>query len=138
MSPKKYYTFMIEPALADVLKHAKKLHNRPESEIIREALVEWLQKRGLAPTAAAAVEPITPEISAALEELARAITEAQAHQEIDDVVVPVVLGKACGGGKRLGILKSAQLEALGELNARNSREQASRSLKLAGAVKRED
>ena len=46
MSPKKYYTFMIEPEMADALKLAKDAEpEMSEGAIIREALREWLERR---------------------------------------------------------------------------------------------
>jgi hypothetical protein len=45
MSPKKYYTFMIEPELASALKSVKEQDGIPEAEQIRRALREWFEKR---------------------------------------------------------------------------------------------
>jgi len=45
MSPKKYYTFMIEPDLAAALKDAKKRDPElSEGAIIRQALRDWFKK----------------------------------------------------------------------------------------------
>lgn len=46
MSPKKYYTFMIEPDLAAELKATKERDGIPEAEQIRRALREWFDKQG--------------------------------------------------------------------------------------------
>ena len=45
MSPKKYYTFMIEPDLAATLKEVKDQDGIPEAEQIRRALRDWFRKR---------------------------------------------------------------------------------------------
>ena len=45
MSPKKYYTFMIEPDMIDDLKRAKEEHpDISEGAIVRQALREWLER----------------------------------------------------------------------------------------------
>lgn len=45
MSPKKYYTFMIDPDLAEALKAAKQRDGMPEGEQIRRALKAWFSRR---------------------------------------------------------------------------------------------
>jgi hypothetical protein len=45
VSPKKYYTFMIDPELAKALKAAKQKDGVPEAEQIRRALKAWFYKR---------------------------------------------------------------------------------------------
>jgi uncharacterized protein (DUF934 family) len=47
MSPKKYYTFMIDPELAEALKVVKERDHIPESQQIRLALREWMEERGV-------------------------------------------------------------------------------------------
>jgi len=47
MSPKKYYSFMIDPDLADALKRVKERDGIAESEQIRRAVRAWMQKRGV-------------------------------------------------------------------------------------------
>ena len=46
MTPRKLYTFAIDPDLADALKRAKDETGAPESEIIRRAIRAWMEKRG--------------------------------------------------------------------------------------------
>lgn len=48
MSPKRYYTFMLEPELIDALKDAKKKTHLSEGAQLRQALREWLVKQGVA------------------------------------------------------------------------------------------
>ena len=48
MSPKRYYTFMIEPELIEALKDAKSKTHLSEGAQIRQALREWLAKQGIA------------------------------------------------------------------------------------------
>jgi len=48
MSPKKTYSFMIEPDLAEALKQAKN-SDRSEGRIIRDALREWFERNGIMP-----------------------------------------------------------------------------------------
>lgn len=55
MSPKKLYSFKIDPELADALKRVKERDHIGESEQIRQGLKLWFQKRGIKvkrPTAA--------------------------------------------------------------------------------------
>ncbi|MCX6543791.1 MAG: hypothetical protein NTV05_05185 [Acidobacteria bacterium] len=48
MTPKKYYTFMIDLELADALKRAKERDpESSEASIIRRALREWLEREGV-------------------------------------------------------------------------------------------
>jgi hypothetical protein len=47
MSPKSYYTFMIDPDLAQALKALKARDGIPESEQIRRALRLWLERQGV-------------------------------------------------------------------------------------------
>lgn len=48
MTPKRYYTFMIEPDLADALKRAKALDPEvSEGSLIRRALREWMERHGV-------------------------------------------------------------------------------------------
>ena len=48
MTPKRYYTFMIDPELAEALKRAKDQEPElSEAGIIREALRDWFAKRGV-------------------------------------------------------------------------------------------
>lgn len=44
---KRYYTFMIDPDLAETLKRLKKRDGIPESEQIRRALRAWFKRQGL-------------------------------------------------------------------------------------------
>jgi hypothetical protein len=45
MSPKRYYTFMIEPDMIEDLKRAKEAHPElSEGAIVRQALREWLER----------------------------------------------------------------------------------------------
>lgn len=46
MSPKKLYSFAIDPDLATALKRVKVRDGIGESEQIRRALREWLERRG--------------------------------------------------------------------------------------------
>jgi metal-responsive CopG/Arc/MetJ family transcriptional regulator len=52
MSPKKAYTFLIDPELLEALKALKDRDAAPESETIRRALREYLTKRGVLRTPA--------------------------------------------------------------------------------------
>jgi hypothetical protein len=45
VSPKKYYTFMIDSDLAVALKAAKQRDGMPEGEQIRRALRAWFYRR---------------------------------------------------------------------------------------------
>lgn len=46
MSPKKLYSFYIEPEMAEQLKEAKEAEpEMSEGAIIRQALREWLERR---------------------------------------------------------------------------------------------
>jgi hypothetical protein len=47
LSPKKLYTFAIDPDLAAALKRVKAKDGIGESEQIRRALRAWFQKRGV-------------------------------------------------------------------------------------------
>ena len=47
MTPKKRYTFMIDPELADGLKTLKERDGASEGESIRRALVDYLKKKGV-------------------------------------------------------------------------------------------
>jgi hypothetical protein len=47
MSPRRLYNFRIDPELDDALKAVKERDGIAESEQIRRALREWLQKRGV-------------------------------------------------------------------------------------------
>lgn len=49
MSPRKRYSFFIDPALAAGLKALKARDGMPEGEAIRRALVEFLSKKRIAP-----------------------------------------------------------------------------------------
>jgi hypothetical protein len=48
VSPKRYYTFMIEPELIEALKVAKDTTHLSEGAQIRQALREWFDKQGIA------------------------------------------------------------------------------------------
>ena len=49
MTPKRYYTFMIDPELADALREAKdQTPDLSEAAIIRQALRDWFAKHGIA------------------------------------------------------------------------------------------
>ena len=52
MSPKKAYTFLIDPELLEALKALKDRDAAPESETIRRALREYLKKKGVLKTSA--------------------------------------------------------------------------------------
>lgn len=60
MSPKRYYTFMIDPELGDALKVIKERDGVSESEQIRRALREWFQRKGLLQKAAPAARANAP------------------------------------------------------------------------------
>ena len=48
MTPKRYYTFMIDEELVAALRAAKaQLPDRSEAAIIREALRDWFTKHGV-------------------------------------------------------------------------------------------
>jgi hypothetical protein len=48
VTPKRYYTFMLEPELLEALKAAKDQDpERSEAGIIRQALREWFKKHGV-------------------------------------------------------------------------------------------
>ena len=47
MSPKKLYSFFIDPALAEGLKVLKQRDGIPESEQIRRAVEAWLKRKGV-------------------------------------------------------------------------------------------
>ncbi len=48
MTPKRYYTFMIDPELAEALKAAKdETPELSEAAILRQALREWLERHGV-------------------------------------------------------------------------------------------
>jgi hypothetical protein len=47
MPPKKYYTFMIDSELGAALKAVKQRDHIPESQQIRLAIREWMEKRGV-------------------------------------------------------------------------------------------
>ena len=47
MTPKKLYTFAIDPDLAEALKRVKADDGIGESEQIRRALREWFERRGV-------------------------------------------------------------------------------------------
>lgn len=47
MTPKKLYTFAIDPDLAEALKKVKTKDGIGESEQIRRALRSWFEKRGV-------------------------------------------------------------------------------------------
>ncbi len=47
MTPRKLYTFYIDPELAEGLKALKERTGAPESESIRRALAEYLRKHGV-------------------------------------------------------------------------------------------
>ena len=46
MAPRKLYNFLIDPDLAAGLKAVKEHDGITESEQVRRAIREWLQKRG--------------------------------------------------------------------------------------------
>jgi hypothetical protein len=48
VSPKRYYTFMLEQELIDALKDAKEQTHLSEGAQIRQALREWFSKQGIA------------------------------------------------------------------------------------------
>jgi hypothetical protein len=48
VTPKRYYTFMIDPELVDALKEAKEITGLSEGGQIRQALKEWFKKHGVA------------------------------------------------------------------------------------------
>jgi hypothetical protein len=48
VTPKRYYTFMIDPELADALRSAKERSlELSEGAIIRQALRDWFKKNGI-------------------------------------------------------------------------------------------
>ena len=47
MSPKRRYTFWINEAEAEGLRHVKAADGIAESEQIRQAIRDWLRKKGL-------------------------------------------------------------------------------------------
>ena len=48
MTPKRYYTFMIDPELAEALKEAKdQSPELSEAAIIRNALRDWFERHGV-------------------------------------------------------------------------------------------
>jgi len=47
VTPKKYYTFMLEPELIEALKRGKDVSGKSEGAVIREALVDWFDKNGV-------------------------------------------------------------------------------------------
>jgi len=47
VSPRKLYNFLIDPDLAQGLKVLKARDGVPESEQVRRAVREWLEKRGV-------------------------------------------------------------------------------------------
>jgi hypothetical protein len=47
MSPRKLYNFLIDPDLAAALKRVKEDTGIPESEQVRRAIREWMQRRGV-------------------------------------------------------------------------------------------
>jgi ribbon-helix-helix CopG family protein len=47
VTPKKLYTFAIDPDLAEALKQVKADDGIGESEQIRRALRQWFQRRGV-------------------------------------------------------------------------------------------
>ena len=47
MSPKRYYTFMIEPEMIDALKVGKETTGLSEGGQIRQALKDWFKKQGV-------------------------------------------------------------------------------------------
>ncbi len=47
LSPKRYYTFMIDPELIDALKEGKRVTRLSEGAQIREALIEWFGTKGV-------------------------------------------------------------------------------------------
>jgi hypothetical protein len=50
VTPRKLYNFLIDPELAAALKTLKKRDGTPESESIRRALAEYLQRKGVMKT----------------------------------------------------------------------------------------
>ena len=52
MTPKRYYTFMIDADLADALKQVKVRDGVPEGEQIRRALRSWFESKGVIKKAA--------------------------------------------------------------------------------------
>jgi hypothetical protein len=46
MSPKRYYSFMIEPEMAAALKRVKEREGVAESEQIRRGIKMWLESKG--------------------------------------------------------------------------------------------
>jgi hypothetical protein len=53
MSPKARYNFLIDEAQRDALRAIKERDGIPESEQIRRAIDEWLERRGEKATASA-------------------------------------------------------------------------------------
>jgi hypothetical protein len=47
MTPRKLYNFYIDPDLAAGLKRLKERDGVPESEQVRRAVREWLQRKGV-------------------------------------------------------------------------------------------
>jgi hypothetical protein len=47
MTPRRYYTFMIDPDLAEALKAVKERDHIPESVQIRLAIRQWMEARGV-------------------------------------------------------------------------------------------
>ena len=47
MTPRKLYNFLIDPDLADGLKALKERDGAPESESVRRAIREYLERQGV-------------------------------------------------------------------------------------------
>jgi hypothetical protein len=47
VTPKRIYSFMIDPDLAAALKAVKERDGVPEGEQIRRALRQWMERRGV-------------------------------------------------------------------------------------------
>jgi hypothetical protein len=47
LTPRKLYNFYIDPDLAEGLKALKQRDGVPESEQVRRAVREWLQRKGV-------------------------------------------------------------------------------------------
>jgi hypothetical protein len=50
VTPRKLYNFLIDPDLADGLKALKERDGAPESESVRRAIREYLQRQGVIKT----------------------------------------------------------------------------------------
>jgi hypothetical protein len=57
LSPRKRYSFFIDPELEAGLKELKAKHGTPEAEAIRRAIAEYLVRKGIAIEGSSAKSP---------------------------------------------------------------------------------